>query len=280
MTSAADERRRRLAELYEQGLTCSEIGQRVGLSRQWVGQLLTASGVPPAPAWERRYLAAIKGREADVVEAFLRLRSDAAVAGRLGLRESHVRRLVDARVPDAVLLRRPRRARGQRYSDQELLAALRAAALHLASPMGHDAYRSWAHGRSRDGRPWPGTQVAMQRFGGWRNALARAGLPTNRGGGPRTTYDLDDAVAAITTAWRELGRYPSVVEYDAWRAGRSGIPASATVRRFAASWDDLLLMAYPLIHGLPIGGDDAEPAVHGEPSADATSSAGSERSAR
>ena len=140
------------------------------------------------PIWERRYLAAVRGREAEIVEAFQRLRNDAAAAGQLGIRKHHVRRLVDARVPDAALLRRPRRTPSPRYSDQDLVAALREAALSLASPMGHDAYRRWARGRDRDGRPWPGTQVAMRRFGGWRRALARAGLPTSRGGGPPMTY--------------------------------------------------------------------------------------------
>jgi transposase len=268
-----DDRRRRLVELYEQGLSCSEIGRRLDLSRQWVGQLLASYEIPAVPARERRYLAAVKGRETEIVEAFLQLRNDAAVAERLDLHESHVRRVVDATVPDAALLRRPRRTRRQRYSDQELVAALREAAPNLASPMGHDAYRDWARRRSRDGHPWPGTQVAMKRFGGWRKALASAGLPTNRGGGPRTTYDLEDAVAALGAAWRELGHYPSVVDYDAWRAGRGGIPASATARRFAASWDDLLLMAYPLVHGLREGVQDVDPAGCGDRSASPRSSA-------
>jgi hypothetical protein len=253
MTSEADPRRVRLTELYERGLSCREIGRRLGISREWVRLLLARYEIPAVPISERRYLAAVRGREAEIAEAFLRLRNDAEVAGQLGLRERHVRRLVSAEVPDAALLRRPRRTPGPRYSDQDLIAALREAAPSLASPMGHDAYRRWARGRDRDGRPWPGTQVAMRRFGGWRRALLRAGLPTNRGGGPPTTYSLDDVIAAIAAAWRELGRYPSVARYDAWRAGRAGVPSPATARCFAASWDDLLVKAYPLVHGLSVG---------------------------
>jgi hypothetical protein len=47
-----------------------------------------------------------------------------------------------------------------------------------------------------------------------------------------------------------LGRYPSVVRYEAWRGGRRQLPAAATARRFARSWDDLLVAAYPLVYAM------------------------------
>ncbi len=264
MSSDADLRRVRVTDLYEQGLSCREIGRQLSTSKEWIRLLLRSYGITPVPVRERRYLAAIRGRDSEITATFLRLRSDTEVAGRLGLREHHVRRFVDASVPDAALLRRSRRSPKPRYSDQELIAALREAALHLTSPVGHDAYRHWARGRDLDGRPWPGTQVAMRRFGGWRAALSRAGLPTNRGGGPRTAYRLEDVIEAVAAAWRELGRYPSVARYDAWRAGRKGIPSPATARRFAASWDDLLVKAYPLVYGPTTGAGQADRAGSGD----------------
>jgi transposase len=243
-----------LASLYGQGLSNREIAARLGVSQERVRHLLQRCEIPVVPLAERRYLAAIKGREAEVVSAFLRLRSDAAVARELGLQEHHVRRLIDARVPEPVVLRRRRRNHRPRYSDQELIEALQEVARELPSPMGYQAFRGWVAGRQRNGLPWPGPQVISLRFGGWRRALARAGLPVNRAGGPHATYRRQDAVAAIAAAWRELGYRPSVAGYEAWRAGRRGLPAPATARHLGPSWDDLLVAAYPLVYG-PSTGD-------------------------
>ena len=93
-----------------------------------------------------------------------------------------------------------------------------------------------------------GSEVFKLRFGGWRQALARADLPTNSRSGPQASYRYEDVVVAVAAAWRELGRYPSVTRYDAWRAGRAQLPVAATARRFARSWDDLLVAAYPLVY--------------------------------
>jgi len=206
--------------------------------------------VPPAmPSWRRRYLEAVTGREDEIIAAFLRLRGDRAVARQLHLRVTHVRRLVDARVPEAGVLRRARRASSPLYCDGELITALQAAARDLPSPLGIESYRRWVQTRA-DGRPRPSPEVIMLRFGGWRRALARCGLSASPRRGPRVGYTYPDVVQAIATCWRELHGYPSVVRYTAWRAGRSDAPAAATARRFVRSWDDLLVAAYPLVYPL------------------------------
>jgi len=211
---------------------------------------LALNGVPPAmPSWRRRYLEAVTGREDEIIAAFLRLRGDRAVARQLHLRVTHVRRLVDARVPEAGVLRRARRASSPLYRDGELIKALQEAALDLPSPLGIESYRRWAQTRD-DRRPWPSPEVIMLRFGGWRRALARCGLSASPRRGPHVGYTYPDVVQAIAACWRELHGYPSVVRYTAWRAGRSDVPAAATARRFARSWDDLLVAAYPLVYPL------------------------------
>jgi hypothetical protein len=135
------------------------------------------------------------------------------------------------------------------YSDADLITALRVAALDLPSPLGIECYRRWAQTRD-DGRSWPGPEVIMLRFGGWRRALARCGLCASPRRGPRAGYTFPEVVKAIATCWRELRGYPSVVRYTAWREGRPDTPAAATARRFAKSWDDLLVAAYPLVYPL------------------------------
>ncbi len=249
--SGARHRRTTVASLYRRGHTNVEIARRLGVSKERVRQLLQQYEIAVVPVAERRYLAAVEGREDEIVAAFVELHSDAAVARRLGLREQHVHRLIDARLPEAGVLRRRPRRRPPRYTDDELLVSLREAALELPSPMGYHAYRIWAGQRERDGHPCPGPQVAQLRFGSWRRALVRAGLPANRAGGPRCTFAWPDVVTAVAACWRELGQSPSVARYETWRAGRAGLPSPATVRRQVASWNDLLVAAYPLVYGPP-----------------------------
>ena len=243
----ADRRRALLLKLYEQGLTHREIAERMGICADWVRQLLKRYEVPAVPVWERRYRRAIAGREAQVIAAFVRLRDYRAVAQQLGLQKNHVQRLVESAVPEACVLSRARRTLGQTYTEGELLDALRRAALDVPSPMSIESYRLWAQ-RAGDAHRWPGSEVFKLRFGGWRQALARADLPTNSRSGPQASYRYEDVVVAVAAAWRELGRYPSVTRYDAWRAGRAQLPVAATARRFARSWDDLLVAAYPLVY--------------------------------
>jgi hypothetical protein len=128
-----------------------------------------------------------------------------------------------------------------------LLGALRTAALDAPSPLSIESYSLWV--QHADGkRRWPGSEAIKLRFAGWRRALGRANLPTNSRHGPQAGYRYADVVTAVAAAWRELGRYPSVTRYDAWRAGRAQLPVAATARRFVKSWDDILVAAYPLVY--------------------------------
>jgi hypothetical protein len=132
---------------------------------------------------------------------------------------------------------------------------LRIAAAELDSPLAVAVYGRWSGGRLLDdGRPWPGPQAAMLRFGGWRRALARAGLPANPRSGPSAVFDLEDAVDAVARAWLELESPPTVAAYEDWRAGRDEFPSTATIRHHVDGWGDVQLAAWPLVHGRELPG--------------------------
>jgi hypothetical protein len=199
------------------------------------------------------YQATFPARASEVEALFLQLRDDVAVAQITGIETALVRRFVDERVPDAHVLRRKRKTRCERYSDEELMRCLRVAARELASPMGHDAYAQWSRGRMLDQtRPWPGPQGMTLRFGCWRTTLTRAGLPTHPTAGRDVCFELADAVDAMVGAWRKIGRPPTVGDYDRWRAGREQFPASATARKLVDGWECLQLAAWPVVHGRPL----------------------------
>ncbi len=257
MSPSDDRRKARLLALYGEGRSNRQIAARLGLSAERVRQLLSTYGVTPQPADERRYQIAVRGREKEIVAAYRRLGDEARVARELGLQECHARRLIKASVPEAQVLRRRERSRRQRYTDEDLRSALREAARQLPAPLGYHAYRKWAEGRRGDGLPRPSAQTVVLRLGTWREALAVAGLPVPAGGGRPATYEHSDGVAALAQAWRELGQAPTIKRYEAWRAGRRGLPSPVTVRRLATSWDDLLREAHVLVHRTRPGTTDS-----------------------
>lgn len=268
------ERRGRIIELYNAGWTYDQIGREFNLTAERVRQLLNEYVVEMRPRADRRYESAFPARADEVEALFLQLRDDDAVAEATGLDPSIVRRFANEYLPDSDVLRRQRKRRIARYSDDELVACLRTAATELGNPLAHARYAEWSRGRALDGeRPWPGPQGMMLRFGSWRNALARAGLPANPTAGPDPRFELSDAVDAMARAWAETGKPPTVGSYDNWRAGREEFPASATARKFVEGWDVLQLAAWPVVHGrrLPgVGSEESGAADSGEPPQAAT----------
>jgi hypothetical protein len=79
VTPSGDPRDARLEALYGQDLTNQEIAVHLGVSRERVRQLLQRYEIHIRPLRERRFLAAVTGRETEIVAAFVELRSDAAV---------------------------------------------------------------------------------------------------------------------------------------------------------------------------------------------------------
>lgn len=98
-------------------------------------------------------------------------------------------------------------------------------------------------------------RTAAKRFGGWSNALERAGLATNRRGNPNRdadrpdygrarTFSDADCLAALARVAEELGSPRlSVAAYDAYRAEREpSLPASGTITS-RATWTEMCARA-------------------------------------
>jgi hypothetical protein len=249
-----DERQRRIliTELYEGGATYATIGRSIGLTRERVRQLIVSYELRLSPRADRAYDSAFPSRAAEVESLFLQLHDDRAVAEETGIDIVAVRRFVDESIPDPGVLRRKPKSKLDRFTDAELTECLQAAAQELESPMAHAHYSKWSQGRMLDDRRrWPGPQAAMLRFGSWRKALAHAGLTSNASAGPEPRFSLEDGVESIVAAWLAAGKPPSAERYDAWRAGRGEHPSVATVRKLVGNWDDLQLLAWPIVHDRP-----------------------------
>lgn len=247
-------------------LTLEEVGEMEGITREGVRQRLKALGIEPraqgetAKLRERREIS-LRGEE--IRSEFLRTLSIAETADRLGLRSAWVRRFVEENIPDfEVLLRVPRLA-PKKYSEADLQASLREAASLLKGNLTAEAYDKFArsNGILVDLRPRPGMQVMALRYGSWRAALEAAGLPANPHAGPNKGFDVADAVSAIVKSWRTTGHAPTVTGYDHWQREHAGHPSSATVRKLTGSWNELMVRAWQVVHGIPLDQDDESVAV-------------------
>ena len=265
MTTAPEDSPAWLRRYREEYLTLDEVGKLEGITREAVRQRLKSMGIKPRSTGETRELRErreISLRAGDIRKTFLQTRDVSATADQIGLGEGLVRRALRELVPDFEVLARVPRNGAKKYSVDDLVAALREAAdtdPGILSTGSYDAFVE-AHPTLLDGRPRPGKQVMMLRFGSWIGALQRAGLPTNPHSGPDKEFSEADAVAAVVESWRQIG-VPTAAAYEIWQRGQVGRPSGATVRKLAGAWNPLLVRAWQLVHGVVLDQDDEDASV-------------------
>lgn len=240
-------------ERYNEGHTLDEVGQEYGLTRERVRQVLVAAGYQTRTKGELRDLRiAVDDERAPEVLAMFREEGDIdRVAARVGLTTGRVRDLLSRHEPDRRAFRRAREGAWARYSDQEVMDSIRAAATEVANRNGGQVLTGHAYERIRkertlpDGRPWPSMQTAAIRFGSWRATLEKLGLRANRSSGAagRQRFSRDDCIEAVREARRLLGRVPTASEYQALASQLDDMPSVATVRHRIGSWQRALRLA-------------------------------------
>lgn len=122
--------------------------------------------------------------------------------------------------------------RAPTYSDADVLAGLREAAVVHGEPLAADRYDSYsgAHHLASSAR-------VIQRFGTWNDACRAAGLEVNRG---RASYarrwteaEMAGHVADYLAAEGSRGSYAGYAEYA---QGIAGAPSAQTVRNAFGGW--------------------------------------------
>ncbi|MFA7323647.1 MAG: hypothetical protein WC005_04735 [Candidatus Nanopelagicales bacterium] len=130
----------------------------------------------------------------------------------------------------------------QRFSDEQVIAALRAAwelAMPTATGLSSNRYQELVHDGAVSG---PSAVRILQRFGTWAAAAQAAGVPT--GTRPHRTYEsawsdeeLLDHVGAYLSDPQTTGSY---VGWEAWRKTNApGAPSGPTLRNRLGSWSDI-----------------------------------------
>lgn len=147
-------------------------------------------------------------------------------------------------------------------TDDELLTALQQWAAETDKHTG-DSYTQWAVERGL-----PGKQIPTMRFGGWNNALRRAGLHhlVRDRGGPRPTMSDEMLWAGVLQFFRDDLHNYSFQAYDEYWRDR-GLASAGTVRARLGAWSDIKarvrqLMRYAVAPQEPWGWADAVLAVN------------------
>jgi DNA-binding CsgD family transcriptional regulator len=240
-------RDREMFALRASGWTLREIGERYGISRQRVDEIVRDRGGPELP----EVIAARRAREAEVIDARAReIRqwwraglSVAAIAEKLDLPAARVHKAIDGVLSPIDRAHRNRsivmRTRTPRYSEEELLAGVRGVAERIGRTPTQEEYRALAQELEL-----ASILTLAKRFGGWHAAVVAAGLtplPHGRGRGSRRTWDQDACWRALERVSDQLGNPPRFQSYVTISTGRADLPSGPTVRNQLGRWIDIVI---------------------------------------
>lgn len=124
--------------------------------------------------------------------------------------------------------------RAPEYTDDQLTAAIAAAAAELGEPLTAGAYDAWQ--RARDDAASPA--LLIRRFGSWTKACAQAGVATNTTRSTSRRWTDEEIVAIVGGYLRTPGSTGSFADYSAWAKEQEGVPSGATLRQRYA-WADI-----------------------------------------
>jgi transcriptional regulator with XRE-family HTH domain len=241
------DRDREMFELRAAGWTLRQIGERYGISRQRVDEIVRDRGGPDLP----EVIAARRAREAEVVEQRAREIREwwraglpvSAIAERIGLPAARLHRSIDSVLSPIDRAYRNRsivmRTRSPRYSEDELLAGIRETANRIGRTPTQEEYRAHAQELGL-----ASILTLGKRFGGWQAAVVAAGLEPlahGRRRGSRRTWDKEACWLALERVADQLGNPPRFQSYVLLSTGRPDLPSGPTVRNQLGRWIDIVI---------------------------------------
>lgn len=117
--------------------------------------------------------------------------------------------------------------RAPEFSEEQLTAAIAAAAAELGEPLTVGAYDAWQRPRAEAASP----ALLIRRFGSWTKACAGAGVATNTTRSTSRRWNDDEIVAIVADYLRAPGSTGSFADYSAWAKEHEGAPSGATLRQ-------------------------------------------------
>jgi Homing endonuclease associated repeat/Sigma-70, region 4 len=235
-----------IVRLRAEGLRLAEIGRRFGLSRQRVAQIIDDAGRVQAEdvTDTRRVADARRARErsGEIFELWREGVPVGEIHERIGVTWRAIRQTIAEHATDedraarATALSRRRDPILPLFTDEQLLAGLRAVAARLGHPPTGGEYEQWAKKLGL-----ASAQTVYMRFGGWSRALRRAGLePINA---PMRVYSpkwhIAACLRALVSVADQLGDPPRYQRYLELAATREDLPSAATLRVRLGLWSGI-----------------------------------------
>ncbi|GAB2540980.1 homing endonuclease associated repeat-containing protein [Brachybacterium huguangmaarense] len=243
------ERARICARAYAMGATLQEMGDRFGVTRERIRQVLsreTPWSSTEISAHNRRLKAARAREHARAVETWSQENLAAppsAATAVLGMSEreilGHLGRRRTRHVPNA-----PRDFSEHRRSDDEILEDIRAYVRETGRTTAA-GFASWA----RDNEV-TGTQTAAIRFGSWNSALTAAGVENRAPLARERRFNEDDLWAALVAAVEGSQDGATARDVEQWLSRHKAAPSIALIRhRLGVSWSEMHQEALEIIRG-------------------------------
>lgn len=230
-----------MAAMYMSGKSLANIGDRFGLTRERIRQILAAGNVDRRDpgAYQRVIREAWLEANTDAVLASWEKHRDigAVLADFSDAPSTWVRLVVGDRIKQA----RPRpRSNVRRRTDEEILAHVRAAAA------GNDTLTQSKYREYRDTHPAAVTTATLvHRFGSWNGTMVAAGLTPRASTVERykrrwNDNEVREWVTKYVHHCEAVGRRPSSAYYEQWQREHDGAPSLGLVRIRVGSWASLL----------------------------------------
>ena len=247
-------------ERWIHGEQLEQIGRSYGLSRERVRQVIKEGGhdvevgkqlssAARTAAAERERQSPFETHRDEIISLIEGGASLDEIWRKTGVTASLIREMVrkDPTLERLRWMLHTKNTFAKNYSTEELITCMREANNALGGILSTSAYTEHASTRVfDDGRPWPTHQTMGLRFGGWRAALAAAGLQSNAPSAiaGQVIFSREHCIDALAEVARRLGHMPTVVEYEeAVREGAGYLPSVATVRNRLGSWQQALRLA-------------------------------------
>ena len=246
-----DNRNREMVDLRTSGKSLAEIGEKFGVTRERVRQILVKSDAPSF----QEVKALRESIKADKLEEIRSLAIERAsklphktiddIAQELNVSAIELRRVLTPQ--ESNLFARPIRAGSQKWSDQQIVEVLREAAT-LEFPLTVKAYSKLLEDGFLKG---PSAARISQRFRSWQNACDLADVEAGTRTRPRdqSRWTDDDLYAAVILYLRLPQSTGAARDYDAWASDQDDVPSMGTLRNRLGEWNQIRNTAIEMMAG-------------------------------
>jgi len=230
-----------IVELRTSGKSLEEIGEKFGVTRERVRQILLKSGAPSFSEVK----ALRESIRADKLEEIKSLaikrvaehpfKTIDEIAEELEVSGIELKRIMTPQ--ESNLFARPLRSGAQKWSDQEIIEVLKEAAT-LEFPLTVKSYSKLLEDGFLKG---PSAGRIAQRFRSWQTACDLAGVEA----GVRTrTLDIsrwtdDDLYVAVIHYLKLPESSGAATDYDAWASTQDDVPSLGTLRNRLGAWNQI-----------------------------------------